>query len=210
MKVLVLGATGATGRLIVKEAKFHGHAVVALVRNRAAARDLGNATLVEGDAQQEGALVRALDGCSAVISSLGTPISTFRKVTLLSTATSMLVGAMMAQHIRRFVCITGVGAGDSRGHGGFLYDNLMRPFLLRSVYEDKNRQEDIVRASPLDWVLVRPGILNDKPATGNVQAHTDLSNVHGGAIARADVAKFVVEQVTSDRWLRQTPLILSP
>jgi uncharacterized protein YbjT (DUF2867 family) len=88
-----------------------------------------------------------------------------------------------------------------------LFDTLFFPLLLRNVYADKDRQEAIVRASDLDWVLVRPMILNDKPARGSVRAQTDLSNIHGGSIARADVAAFVVQQLTDDAWLCRAPLI---
>ena len=207
MKVLVLGATGGTGRLIVREAMAKGHSVVALVRPRANAPDLAGARLIEGDARDEGALTRALEGCDAVVSSLGTAISPFREVTLLSMATQALVAAMGQRHVRRLVCITGMGAGDSRGHGGFLYDRLILPLLLRKVYEDKDRQEDVIRASSLDWVIVRPAVLNDEAARGHVRAVTDLSGVHGGKIARADVACFVVDQLTEDTWLRRTPLV---
>lgn len=206
MKVLVLGATGGTGRLIVREAAAKGHSVAALVRSKAKA-DLAGAELVVGDARDEGALSRALDGCDGAISSLGTGMSLFRKMTLLSTATRALVEAMGARGVRRLVCITGLGAGDSRGHGGFVLDNIVLPLFLRTIYEDKDRQEEVVRASDLDWVLVRPMVLNDKPATGQVRATTDLSGIHGGEIARGDVAKFVVEQLTSDEWLRRIPLI---
>jgi uncharacterized protein YbjT (DUF2867 family) len=207
MRVLLLGATGGTGREIVREAGAQGHSVVALVRSRTNATGLAGAELVEGDARDEQALSRALEGCSGVISSLGTPMSPFREVTLLSVATRALVTAMDSRNVRRLVCITGLGAGDSRGHGGFLFDNLFFPLLLRKVYEDKNRQEDIVRASKLDWVLVRPVVLNDKPARGTVRAQTDLSGIHGGAVSRSDVAKFVVQQLTDDTWLRRAPLI---
>jgi uncharacterized protein YbjT (DUF2867 family) len=207
MRVLLLGATGGTGREIVREAGAQGHSVVALVRSRTKATGLAGAELVEGDARDEQALSRALEGCSGVISSLGTPMSPFREVTLLSVATRALVTAMESRNVRRLVCITGLGAGDSRGHGGFLFDSLFFPLLLRKVYEDKNRQEDIVRASKLDWVLVRPVVLNDKPARGTVRAQTDLSGIHGGAVSRGDVAKFVVQQLTDDTWLRRAPLI---
>jgi uncharacterized protein YbjT (DUF2867 family) len=208
LKLLVLGATGATGQLIVREAGAKGHLVVALVRSEVRARDLSGAQLVVGDARDEDALSRALDGCTGVISSLGTAMSPFREVTTLSIATSALITAMQRQQVRRLVCITGLGAGDSRGHGGFLFDNLILPIFLRKVYQDKNRQEDLVRASDLDWVLVRPMVLNDTPAKGAVSAKTDLSRIHGGTISRADVAKFVVEQLTDDTWLRRAPLII--
>jgi uncharacterized protein YbjT (DUF2867 family) len=206
VKVLILGATGGTGREIVREAGAQGHQAVALVRSTAKAADLAGAELIEGDARDEQALSRALEGCSGVISSLGTAMSPFREVTLLSVATRALVKAMEARNVRRLVCIT--GAGDSRGHGGFLFDTLIFPLLLRKVYDDKNRQEDAVRASKLDWVLVRPVVLSDKPAKGAVRALTDLSGVHGGTVARNDVAKFVVQQLTDETWLRRAPLIM--
>jgi uncharacterized protein YbjT (DUF2867 family) len=207
MKVLVLGATGATGRLIVSRARTEGHDVVALVRSEAKAGALAGAELIEGDARDPVALARALADCDAVISSLGTPMSPFREVTMLSTATKALVGVMAAQNVRRLVCITGLGAGDSRGHGGFFFDRVFLPLMLRKVYEDKDRQEDAIRSSALDWTIVRPTVLNDKPARGRVRALTDLSDVHGGTISRADVADFVVQQLKANTWLRKAPLI---
>ncbi len=207
MKILVLGATGATGRLIVSQALAKSHSVVALIRSKAKAADLAGVELVEGDACDGAALTRAIAGCDAVVSSLGTPMSPFREVTTLSTATHALVGVMAEQNIHRLVCITGMGAGDSRGHGGFFYDRLFLPLMLRKVYEDKDRQEDAIRASALDWIIVRPTVLNDKPASGHIRALTDLSGVHGGTIARADVADFVVQQLAADTWLRKAPLI---
>lgn len=114
MKILVLGATGATGRLIVGKAVAEGYKVVALVRSKAKAADLAGAELIEGDARDPAALTRAIAGCDAVVSSLGTAMSPFKEVTLLSTATRALVGVMEKQNIPRLVCITGLGAGDSR------------------------------------------------------------------------------------------------
>ncbi len=209
MRVLVLGATGATGQLIVRQTRAMGHGVVALVRStsKAQAAGLDGADIVEGDARDEKDLSRAIAGCDAVISSLGTAMSPFREVTMLSTATRALVSVMTAQNIERLVCITGLGAGDSRGHGGFFFDRVFLPLMLRKVYEDKNRQEDVIRASGLAWTIIRPTVLNDKPARGRVRALTDLSDVHGGSIARADVAQFVVQQLTTDAWLRKAPLI---
>jgi uncharacterized protein YbjT (DUF2867 family) len=79
--------------------------------------------------------------------------------------------------------------------------------MLRKVYEDNDRQEEAIRASALDWTIVRPTVLNDKPARGGIRALTDLSDIHGGTIARADVAQFVLRQTTEDTWLRTAPLI---
>ncbi len=152
-KILVLGATGGTGRSIVTQALARGHDVAALVRSPEKASGLKGATLIVGDARDETALRQALKGRNAVVSALGTPASPIREVTFLSTATRVLVDAMKAEHVSRLVCITGLGAGDSVGHGGFLFDNVIFPLLLRKVYADKNRQEAIVRDSGLDWTL---------------------------------------------------------
>lgn len=209
MKILLTGATGGTGQAITREALAKGHQVTALVRSEAKARPLlPGAVLVEGDARNQAVVSRALHGCEAVISSLGTrKISLVREVTLMSEATKVLVAEMRTQGVRRLVCITGLGAGDSAGHGPFVYDWLIKPVLLRTMYQDKDRQEAIVRASGLDWVIVRPAVLTDKPAAGRVQAAVDLQGVRGGQISRADVAAFVVAQTGRDEWLGQTPLI---
>jgi uncharacterized protein YbjT (DUF2867 family) len=208
MKVLVLGATGGTGRLIVHEAIVKGHSVVALVRSKARAPDLPGADVIEGDVRDEGHLTRALDGCDAVVSSLGTGVSPFSEVSLLTEATRALVPAMTRSGVRRLVCISALGVADSRGHGGFVFDRLFLPLLLRHAYKDKGRQEAAIRASSLDWVIVRPAMLTNNPARGSLRAVADLAGVSGGKIARADVARFVVEQLATDAWLRRTPVIL--
>jgi len=128
-------------------------------------------------------------------------------VTLLSTATRVLVAAMQRRGVRRLVAITGIGAGDSRGHGGFPFDQVILPLLLKTVYADKDRQEAILAESGLDWVAVRPSVLNDKPRRGAVRALTDLSGFHGGTIARSDVAQFVADQLESDAFVGKRPLI---
>ena len=112
-KILVLGATGGTGRLIVGEALERGQEVTALVRSPEKASGLKGAKLIVGDVRDEKVLREALKGQDAVISALGTPASPFREVTLLSTATRSLVGAMKAERVSRLVCITGIASGTA-------------------------------------------------------------------------------------------------
>jgi putative NADH-flavin reductase len=206
MKILVLGATGATGQLIVRDATASGHYVVALVRAKASS-NLPGAEVIEGDVRDEGTLARALTGCDAVVSALGTGMG-LREVDLLTVATRALVAAMTRAGVRRLICISALGVGDSRNHGGFVFDRLFQPLLLGPAYKDKERQEAAIRASSLDWVVVRPAMLTNGPPRGRVRATADLAGVNGGKIARADVAQFVVEQLTTDTWLRRTPVIL--
>lgn len=206
-KILILGATGPTGRDIVSQAVSRGYDVTVLVRSPEKAPDLKGAKLVIGDARAEKALRQAIKGRDAVISALGTPASPFREVTLLSTATRALIKAMKAEQVSRLIAITGIGAGDSAGHGGFLFEKVILPLILRNVYADKNRQEAIIKGSDVAWTIVRPSILNNKPESNRIRALTDLSNFDGGSISRADVATFILDQVNSDAWLRKSPLI---
>ena len=149
-KILVLGGTGGTGRLVVTEALARGHAVSVLARSAEKAKPLKPTDIVLGDATDEAVLRRAVRGQDAVISVLGTPASPFRRVTTLSTATRVLIRAMEAEGTSRLVAVTGIGAGDSRGHGGALFDLVLRPLILRNVYADKDRQEALIRGSSLD------------------------------------------------------------
>ena len=208
MKVLVIGATGGTGKEIVRQAQAAGHEVTTLVRSEADNAPPGVRKVV-GDARDVAALRQAVAGQDAVADSLGSAMSgPFKEVTLFSDSTKALIEAMKSEGVRRLVCITGIGAGDSRGHGGFLYDHLVQPVLLRGVYADKDRQEELIRASGLDWVIVRPAMLADGPAVGGTRALTDLAGFHGGFITRADTAAFVVAQLAADQWLHKTPLIV--
>ncbi len=207
MKLLVLGATGGTGKAIVRAALTAGHEVTALVRNLEKAQDLSGARLISGNALDPRAVAEALTGSDAVISALGTPVSPFKDVTLLSSATRILVDQMRRQNVSRLLVITGMGAGDSAGHGGFVFDRVFKPLMLRKVYQDKDRQEAIIRESGLAWTIVRPSVLNDKPANGRVRAMLDLSGFHGGTISRADVAAFVLDEIQTRRWEKTCPLI---
>jgi hypothetical protein len=87
---------------------------------------------------------------------------------------------MVRSGVHRLICISALGVGDSRGHGGFVFDRLFQPLLLRHAYKDKGRQEAAIRASSLHWVLVRPAMLTNDPARGSVRAFVDLADVNGG------------------------------
>jgi putative NADH-flavin reductase len=210
MRVLVVGATGGTGRAITTRALVEGHLVTAFAR-RAAELPAGDGRLrrCPGDVLDRAAVDSAMGGQDAVICVLGTA-PTRGRVNLFSQGTANLVSAMSAHGVRRMICITGLGCGNSRGHGGFLYDRVVLPFVLRTVYEDKNRQEDIIQKSGLDWVIVRPAFLTNGPYSGNFLALNDLNGVRAGRISRADVAMFAVRQLVDGRFLHETPLVTGP
>jgi len=162
--------------------------------------------VVVGDAGDADDIERAVAGQDAVVWTVGVG-PTRRPVHLFSRSTQFLLAAMAKHRVRRLVCVTGIGAGDSRGHGGYLYDRIVQPLFMKTVYEDKDRQEAMLRGSDLDWTIVRPGALTNGPATGLARALTDLTGVTAGKVSRADVAAFIVEHLQTGEFRRTAVLL---
>ncbi len=133
--------------------------------------------------------------------------NTRQPVSVFSKGTKTVVDAMKKSSCKRLICVTGIGAGDSRGHGGFWYDKMFKPLFLKTIYEDKDRQEAIVRESGLEWVIVRPGFLTKGSRTGKYRVLTDLSGVKTRTISRADVADFILQEAAEMKYREQTPLL---
>lgn len=210
-KVLVIGASRGIGLETVKQALAAGHDVRAMARSADRIR-VKHERLepFAGDALKEGDVRRALAGRDVVIQTLGVtphPRLLVRRADLFSRATRVLVAAMQDVGVRRLICLTGFGAGDSRNQGGCLYDLGFNLFLGR-VYDDKNVQEHLVRHSGLDWVIARPVILTDGRKTEAYRVLLDPRDWRGGFIARADVADFLVKQIDDDAYLGKTPVLL--
>ena len=102
--------------------------------------------------------------------------------------------SMEASAVKRLICVTGFGAGDSRGCGGLFY-NAALCLILRRIYADKDAQEWIIRRSGLGWTIVRPTILTTGPRTGSYRELVDERDWRSGFISRADVADFLLKQV---------------
>ncbi len=197
--ILVVGATGPTGIEICKQALQAGMKVRVLVRtpSRLPAELLDELDVMQGDVLNSEAMAAAVRGVDAVVSALGTPLQR-TPVTLLSKGTQNVMQAMVQTSVSRLLCITGMGAGDSRGHGGFLYDRVILPLLLGQIYLDKDRQERLVRDSGLDWTLIRPAFLTNGMKTTRYRRITQFAqHDRMGKIARADVAHFVVQELQS-------------
>ncbi len=206
MRMLVIGGTSGIGLRLVEQALAEGHAVTVLARNPDKLQIADpNLNVVKGDATDPLAVEEVVAGQEAVCLSLG--VKTPAKVTVFSEGTKNTVAAMQKHGVKLLIAITGIGAGDSRGHGGFFYDRLLLPLVLKRAYDDKELQEKIIKESDLDWIIVRPGFLTNGPATGKYRALTDLTGVKAGRISRSDVAKFMLEQAKSPTFLRQTPLL---
>ena len=208
--VLIIGASRGIGLATVNAALKAGHSVRALSRLSTAIR-LHDPELekLDGDALDRDTIQRALVGVDAVIQTLGVspaPELILTGTRLFSAATRVLVNAMEASAVRRLICVTGFGAGDSRGRGGILYNAALCLFLGR-VYADKNVQERIIRRSRLDWTIVRPTILTNEPRTGTYRVLVDQRDWTSGFISRADVADFLVKQVEDRSLFHRTPAL---
>jgi putative NADH-flavin reductase len=210
--LLVIGASRGIGLETVRRALAAGHRVRAFARGAAAIPVEAPALeKIPGDALDQANVTSALSGADAVIQSLGAshgPQSILGGTTIFSEATRILVDAMRATGVRRLVAVTGLGAGDSRGHGGFLYDALIFPLVLKRIYDDKDAQEQMIKASGLEWTIVRPGLLTSGPATGQMRALLDPNEWRAGSVSRADVAEFLVREAFERRFVGKTPLLI--
>jgi len=207
MNILIIGATRGIGRQLVEQALASGAAVTALARNpERLALEHERLRKLKGNVLDPDSVSAAIAGQDAVCSVIGVK-TPWEQPGVFAEGTKQLLHAMKKSGVRRFICVTGIGAGDSRGHGGFLYDRIFYPLLLKAVYADKDRQESLIRASDVDWTIVRPGFLTNGPLTGRYRVLTDLTGVTAGRISRADVAHFMLNELQAKRYLRQTPLL---
>lgn len=202
MKILIIGATGPLGKEILKLAKKSAFKVFALARNPSALSDIEGIEVFKGDIFDLDSLRRAMSGVDAVISAFGLKL-TRKPTTLLSEGTRNMLQVMKEARITRFVCVTGNGAGDSKGHGGFLFDRILEPLLLHEMYKDKTRQEEVIRGCDLDWTIVRPAVLTYGSLTGHYKIAVDLSGFKATKISRNDVADFIVNELKSGKFKKQ-------
>ena len=189
----------------MKKTLARGHHVIAFVR-KAFDMQHERLSITIGDVMDSDSLNAPMAGQEAVISAFGIK-QTFRPVEIFSEGTSNIVRCMTLHDTRRLVCVTGIGAGESKGHGGPIYSKMIQPFLLKTIYEDKTRQEELIRYCNRDWVVVRPARLTDGPAQGRYAMLKEVRGVQTTTISRADVAAFCADQLVSNKFLYQFPIL---
>ena len=194
MKLLILGATGGIGLEIVRQAIDGGHQVTVFVRTADRLKECGDRlTVIQGDVLNSAELERAFEGQDAVLSGFGArePRSKADDDLLRRFAVA-LTRAMLHAKIRRVVVVS----------LAFLFkDSIVPPTYLlgrlffRDVVIDASEMEDVFRKSALDWTILRPPRLTDKPRTGNYRLREGRLPRFGFSIARADVAEFMISTV---------------
>jgi uncharacterized protein YbjT (DUF2867 family) len=203
MRVLVFGATGSVGRHVVEQGLSRGHDVTAFVRDPSGL-DAGRAglTVFRGDVLDAPSVEGAVRGQEAVLCCLGAG----RKGGIRSEGTRNIIRAMEEAGVRRLVCQTTLGVGESSDNLDFFWRHVMFGLLLRGAFADHEQQEAHVKGSDLDWTIVRPAAFTDGGRTGAYR-HGFSPTKEGLSlkISRADVAEFMLDQLTDETYLRQTP-----
>ena len=208
--ILVIGATKGIGRAVVDEALERGHRVRAFARS---ADDLAlehpRLEKRAGDATDAGDVAAAVAGVDAVVTALGVKEGlgmVLRETTLFSASTRVLIPAMQAAGVTRIVAVTGIGTSESRSALSAV-ERLPWRAVLGRVYDDKTRQETLLRGSGLTWTFVRPTILTNGPRTGDYRVLADAASWRNGLISRKNVAHFVVGEVETGTYAGQGPVL---
>jgi putative NADH-flavin reductase len=206
MKIILFGPTGGTGRALIEQALAARHEVTAFARNPGALEPRARLSVVQGNVLDRAAVENAIAGHDAVLCALGGRLSRGSSPCL--AATGSIVTGMARHGVRRVVAMSTFGAGETRTQVEWLPRKLVFGFLLRHEVADKEAMERALSQTDLEWVVVRVGRLTDDPARGAWRAADDGSIRGMGKIARADVAAFMLAQLTGNQWLRRRPVIM--
>ncbi|MFC6019447.1 NAD(P)-dependent oxidoreductase [Plantactinospora solaniradicis] len=218
MKLTLFAATGGIGRHLLTRAVAAGHDVTAVVRNPATlSAEHGGVRLVTADltAADPTVLADAVDKADAVLSGLGPRSIADSGVT--SRGTGAIIAAMRARDVRRIVVVSAAPVSTVPSPGrpnpprhdpgeGFLMRNLLSPLMksiLRKHYADLAVMEDMLRDSDLDWTVVRPPKLTDKPPTGTYRTAYGQNLPRGAVVPRADVAHYMLRALDQPETIRQ-------
>ena len=211
MRVLLLGATGYSGKAVLAEAIKQGHKVTVLVRDASKVPiQHTNLTIVEGDVLDPGVVASVLHKQQAVIQCLGLGGKGDGKPsTFISDATKIMVAEMEKQNVKRLIAMSNVGAGNSIAFQPWFFRKIILPYFmkwLQAIIDDKNRMEPIIMDSNLDWTIVRCPNIVDKPTRGGCIATLDGKGLKL-SVTLEDMAKFMLLQLTDDIFVKQAPSI---
>lgn len=199
MKLGIIGGTQGVGFAAVMQALEANYIVTLLARTPEKVQiNNDNLTIVQGDALNASDIEKVVAGQDAIINSLGSTSNNPDNVCTVGTRN--IIAAMKKFGVRRLITVTALGVGDSRDQVPFVFKILMNT-VLRKAYADKETQEQAIRASGLEWVIVRPGGLTDDAKTGTWTVVKSGETAPSSRISRADVAAFVLSQLADEQYL---------
>jgi putative NADH-flavin reductase len=207
VQLSIFGATGRTGGSLVEQALSAGHGVTVLVRHPSKVKTGDpNLQVITGNLQNGAAIAQAIRGTGAVISVLG-PMHN-QPTYDISAGMDSIIAAMKKAGVRRLIVSAGAAVGDPHDSPGPLdhFISFLLRIFSRYVYEDMLQVVAKVRASDLDWTIVRIPVLTDGPRTGKVNVGY-VGKGMGPRISRADLAGFMLQQLTDDTCVGKAPAI---
>jgi len=207
MKIVIFGATGTVGRLLIKGALAQNHSVTAFARRPEALNMTDqNLAVFKGDVLDRAAVREAIKGQDSVICALGMPILNADQ--LRARGTSNIVAAMEAEGVKRIICLSSFGVGDSWAELPARYKYLIAPILMRRLFADHGAQEKHLQASMLDWVLVRPGgFTKDRAGVEVLHGVRAAGRSLKAAISPQSVSKFILNQLADNTYLHKAPFL---
>ena len=204
MKISIFGASGATGRLLTERCLAAGYEVAALVRRRAAFVYAGQVRVVEGSAFNAEAVRRTVEGADVVLSALGA--RSLRREEVLERAVLLIVAAMQQSGVRRIIALGSAGAKDDSlkkqpaWRRWFVQKMVYNTFLKWPV-ASQVAQWKTLSTSGLDWTMVMPPMLLNRPGRGTFRVDGEALPRNGARISREDVADFMMAQIGSEEWV---------
>ena len=204
LKILIFGGTSGVGLQMTELALARGHAVTSVTRHpERMSIEHPRLNNQKGDITKRDSFDHLFKDQDAIISAIGLK-PTRKEIWVYSKGIGKVLAAMQDHSVDRVLSITGIGAGDSKGHGGFFYDKILNPLMLKTGYDDKTRQEEILVSSDTQWTIVRPGFFDDNAPKQQYRVIMELQGFTSGSIARADVAHFLLSAVEQNNYLRDT------
>ena len=207
MKLIIFGSTGPTGRQVVTQALEQGHEVTAFARSpEKLDQKHEKLQVIKGDVLDFASVESAIQGQDVVLCTLGMPPRD--KSNLRANGANNIIHAMEKTGVKRLICQSSDGVGDSRDTLPFFMKYLIVPFMLRRAFADHEIQENYIKESQLDWIIARPVALTDGEHTGTYQSdYTADNKTVTFKISRADTADFMLKQLTDNNYLHRTPSI---
>ena len=201
MKLVIFGSTGSIGSHVVEQALEQGHTVTAFVRNPNKLNlQHPHLNIFTGDVMNPALVEEAVIGHDAAICILGSGKKLSGNVR--SQGTKNVIQALEKAEIKRFICQSTMGTGESWGNLNFYWKYIMFGFILRKVFADHQIQEEFVRQSHLDWTIIRPAAFIDGDRTGKYRhGFPGSDRTSSLTISRPDVADFILKQLTDRTYL---------
>jgi putative NADH-flavin reductase len=205
MKIVLFGASGKTGSLLIDEALTSGHDVIAYVRKTESVKSTHpNLKVITGYLNEKDKLKSIISGSDACISTLGGKSMTKHSPEIIE-GINNIVGIMEEERVTRLIYLSSFGAGDSRGYMPQPIRFLIADVMLHVPLADHNANESRITKSQLQWTIVRPGGLTNGAKTNNLKHGCEMTKIKGSlSISRSNLAAFLLNLVTNKEYANKS------